>query len=88
MNITFLAADAIHKDGTVANVNLEEALLKKALIQAGDTVILLADSSKFNKTGFAKVCNLNDLEMIITDDGISQEKKEFLGSMSIKAHIV
>jgi DeoR/GlpR family transcriptional regulator of sugar metabolism len=88
VDITFLAADAIHADGTVANVNLEEALLKQALIQAADRVVLLADSSKFNKTGFAKVCNLADLEMIITDCGISKEEQEFLASVNIQAHIV
>ena len=88
VDITFLGADAIHTDGTVSNVNLEEALLKQAMIQAADRVILLADSSKFNKTSFAKVCNLNDLEMIITDRGISKEQQEFLESVNIHALIV
>jgi DeoR family fructose operon transcriptional repressor len=88
VDITFLGADAIHKDGTVSNVNLEEALLKQAMIQAADRVILLADSSKFNKTSFVKVCNLNDLEMIITDRGISKEQQEFLESVNIHALIV
>jgi DeoR/GlpR family transcriptional regulator of sugar metabolism len=88
VDITFLGADAIHQDGTVSNVNLEEAFLKQAMIRAADRVILLADSSKFNKTGFAKVCNLIDLEMIITDDGISEGNREFLASKNIKALIV
>lgn len=88
VDITFLGADAIHKDGTVSNVNLEEALLKQAMIRAADRVILLADSSKFNKTGFAKVCNLMDLDMIITDSGISSENREFLASININALIV
>jgi len=88
VDITFLGADAIHPDGTISNVNQEEALLKQTMIKAADKVVLLADSSKFNKTGFAKVCDLNDLDMIITDCGISAEKRELLETMNINAHIV
>jgi DeoR/GlpR family transcriptional regulator of sugar metabolism len=83
VDITFLGADAVHKDGTVSNVNLEEALIKQAMIGAAKKVILLTDSSKFDKSGFAKVCLLSELAMIITDSGITKETQELLKSMNI-----
>jgi DeoR/GlpR family transcriptional regulator of sugar metabolism len=88
VDLTFLGADAIHKDGTVFNVNLEESYIKQAMIKAAKKVVLLADSSKFEKTGFAKVCCLSELDMIITDRGISRETRKLIKSMKIKAAIV
>jgi len=44
---SFIGADAIHQDGTVSNVNIEEVPIKQAIIKAADKVILLTDSAKF-----------------------------------------
>jgi DeoR/GlpR family transcriptional regulator of sugar metabolism len=80
---TFLGADAIHTDGVVSNVNLEEALIKKAMIESAHKTILLADSSKFEKIGFAKVCSLSELDLVITDSEISQEKRDLVASSGV-----
>ena len=75
---TFLGADAIHEDGTIANVNIEEVAIKRAMIKAASQVILLADSSKFDIRGFAKVCDLEDISLIITDTNIPEKAKALL----------
>ena len=67
---SFIGADAIHTNGTIGNVNIEEVPIKKAMIEAANEVILLSDSSKFGITGFAKVCNISDLDYIITDSEV------------------
>lgn len=85
---TFLGADAIHSDGTVSNVNIEEVPIKQAMLRAAKQVILIADSSKFEKTGFAKVCHLSDIAVIITDSGISKSALDLIGSLNIKVIIV
>ena len=70
---SFIGADAIHKDGTISNVNIEEVPIKQAMIKAANQVILLTDSSKFGTTGFAKVCDVSELNYLITDDNIPEE---------------
>jgi DeoR/GlpR family transcriptional regulator of sugar metabolism len=80
---TFLGADAIHQDGTISNVNIEEVPIKQAMIAAANQVILIADSSKFEKTGFAKVCDLSQVDMIITDRSLPKERSEMIRSMDI-----
>lgn len=85
---TFLGADAIHADGVISNVNLEEIAIKKAMIKAADRTILLADSSKFKKSGFYKVCDMEDIDILISDDGISKESLELIESHHIKRFIV
>lgn len=80
---TFLGADAIHPDGTVSNVNLDEVPIKRSMVKAAKQVYLLADSSKFEKTGFAKVCHLSDIDTLIVDSGIPQEKIDQYSSMGV-----
>ncbi|MDY6867829.1 MAG: DeoR/GlpR family DNA-binding transcription regulator [Chloroflexota bacterium] len=85
---TFLGADAINQDGVISNVNIEEVAIKKAMIKAADQTILLADSSKFTKSGFYRVCDLEDIDILITDSGISEKSLELVESYNIKRFIV
>jgi len=85
---TFLGADAIHPDGVISNVNMEEVAIKRAMIKSADLNFLLADSSKFEKSGFFKVCELSDVDFLITDDGLSKNASEMIKSHKIKSFIV
>jgi DeoR/GlpR family transcriptional regulator of sugar metabolism len=85
---TFLGADAIHKDCTVSNVNIEEVPIKQAMLHAAKQKVLLADSSKFNKIGFVKVCDLTDVDIIITDKGVSKEITDLYQTMDIQMIVV
>jgi len=78
VNKTFLGADAIHPDGTIANVNLEEVAVKQAMIRAAGEVILLADSSKFDVVGFAKVCDFGEVDVLVTDDDVARVTLDLL----------
>lgn len=48
------------------------------MIAAAQKTIVLADSSKFGKRVFRKICRLEDVEQIITDSGISEHMTETL----------
>lgn len=85
---TFLGADAIHSDHTMTNVNFEEVPIKQAMLHAASQVYLVADSSKFEKTGFVKVCDLADFTAIITDSGISQDKLKQLQTLGLNVVVV
>lgn len=65
---SFIGADTIHTDGTIGNVNIEEVPIKQAMIKAAKQVILLADASKFGLTGFARVADIEDIDVLITDE--------------------
>ncbi len=80
VEITFLGADAIHPDGGIYNVNIDEVSVKHAMIESAPKVVLLVDSSKFEVCGFAKICTLSQIDTVITDAGISPETKEMIES--------
>ena len=73
---SFIGADAIHSDGTISNVNIDEVPIKQAMIRSADQVILLTDASKFRLTGFAKVSMICDMDYVITDGNVPQNVLE------------
>ena len=84
VDTTFLAADSIHTDGGIGNVNIDEVAIKRAMVSAASQVILLADSSKFNVIGFANVCNLADIDVLITDRNAPKTAIKMLKEHNIK----
>ena len=84
----FLGVDGIDLEFGLTTTNVAEAQLNKKMIQTAQKTIVLADSSKFGKRGYGKICALEDVEQIITDKGISEHTVEILKSMGIEVTIV
>lgn len=61
--------------------------VKRAMIEAAETVFLLADSSKIGKTAFAVLGELERLDYLITDAGISPEDKQRFEELGIEVVI-
>lgn len=66
----FLSVDGISPDFGLTTSNMMEAHLNARMIKAVPQAIILADSSKFGKKGFGKICDLEQVHTIITDDGL------------------
>lgn len=67
----FLGVDGIDPDYGLTTTNAMEAALNQQMIRAAQKVIVLADSTKFGRRGFSKICDLADTDMIITDNEIT-----------------
>lgn len=61
----------------VGHVELSIAIpqmeVKKAIMKAAEKVYVLADSSKFGGGYLSVICPTNEVDKIITDDGVSKE---------------
>ena len=68
--------------------HIQEAQLNRKMIAASQKTIVLADSSKFGKRGFGRICGLEDIEQVITDSGISDHMVKTLKEMGIEVTIV
>ncbi|MBI9069822.1 MAG: DeoR/GlpR transcriptional regulator [Salinivirgaceae bacterium] len=86
-NTLFLGADGVDLDFGLSTTNQEEAALNKKMIKAANKTILLIDSSKFGKKSFGKICNLDQIDEIITDKKISQNLIKHIEEMGIKVTI-
>ncbi|WP_043269931.1 DeoR/GlpR family DNA-binding transcription regulator [Streptomyces sp. CT34] len=72
-DVLFLATNGFSLDGGLTTPDLAEAAVKRALIAAARRVVLLADSAKFGQQHFARFGELSDVDVLITDTGLSPE---------------
>jgi DeoR family transcriptional regulator, aga operon transcriptional repressor len=84
----FLGVDGIDIEFGLTTTNVMEAQLNRKMIAVSQKTIVLADSSKFGKRGFGRICGLEDVEQIITDSGVSEHTVETLKGMGIEVTIV
>lgn len=56
--------------GTViTDTSIEIAAVKRAMVRAARRVVLLADASKFRRPAFCTICDLGEIDALVTDDG-------------------
>ena len=67
----YLGVDGIDIDYGITTTDMREAALNNKMIDAAQKTIVLADSSKFGRRGFAKIADMDSVDVIITDAGIS-----------------
>ncbi|MHB8133497.1 MAG: DeoR/GlpR family DNA-binding transcription regulator [Anaerolineaceae bacterium] len=63
----FLGAGAVDLKTGVSEFNIEDALVKRAMVKSAKSVVLVADSSKFNQVAFTSIVPLSEIHTIITD---------------------
>lgn len=76
IDIAFMAASGFTPDNGFTVSNFFECELKKAVIKKAKKVIMLVDSSKFNKVLAFTFGNLQDLDILISDDNIPDDIRE------------
>ena len=70
----FLATAALDIDGGLTYPSLSDIAVKRAMIGSAQQVYLVADSSKIGQRSFCMLGGLNDIDVLITDDGIGKVK--------------
>ncbi len=80
----FLGANGISSHKGISTPNLELATVKKEMIRISDEKIVLCDSSKFERTSFAKFAELDEVDLVITDNGLNEECFDKYTTMGIE----
>jgi DeoR/GlpR family transcriptional regulator of sugar metabolism len=79
----FLATAGISLKAGLTYPSISDLVVKKAMIQAADTIYLVADSTKIRKTSFASLGALSHINYIITDSSVSNEHKKLFKTHEI-----
>ena len=85
--ILFLGVDGIDLDFGFSITNLAEAALDQKMIETAQTVVIVADSSKFDKRGLGKVCTFEQVAYVITDDKVPEIMVEQMEEKGVKVII-
>ncbi len=79
----FLSVDGLDLDYGLSTTNALEAHLNQQMIASAKEVIILADSTKFGKKSFGRICGLDQVDIIITDKKIYPETANKIKALGI-----
>ena len=86
-NKLFMGIDGLDVDFGLTTSNIGEAQLNQVMMHAVQKVIVLADSSKFGKRGFGKICNINQIHQIITDSNAPAHAVQMIREKGIEVTV-
>ncbi len=75
---TILSADAVDPAFGISNATFAESSIKQLMVEAAGHVTLVADASKFGKRALARVCALDKVDVVVTDDALSDANQKAL----------
>jgi DeoR/GlpR family transcriptional regulator of sugar metabolism len=80
----FLATAGISLKAGLTYPSISDLVVKKAMIEAAETVYLVADSSKIRKSSFASLGALSLIDYIITDPFLNEDHRRLFAEHDIE----
>ena len=84
----FVSASGVHEKLGMTCAHNYEVVTKKAALESSLQKILVADSSKFGQVRPGYFAELEEIDEIVTDDGLSREWQELIAEKDIPLHLV
>ena len=79
-----LSCKGVDIEHGVTESNDDESIVKQVMIAQARKVILLVDSTKFDKISFAKTCDFDKISMLVTDKEPNDAWKKFFDNRQVK----
>jgi DeoR family galactitol utilization operon repressor len=83
VRLAFVGTDGFSLARGMTTHLVEGAEIVKAMKAHAETTVLVADSSKYGKVGFASVLPLSKVDLIITDNELASEAVRELAEASV-----
>lgn len=87
IDVLFTSAHAFNIRDGLSDFSLYEVELKREMVAVADKVIALLDHSKINKSSIATFARLNEIDLLVTDQPLPENIKEYLASNKIQVEI-
>jgi len=84
VDLAICSAKGIDFSMGITESNEKDAEIKKAIFNAANTRILAIDDSKFNKISFIKVCDIRDIDILVTDKDPGDAWKKALSDKNVE----
>jgi len=79
----FMSCSGI-RPGNVTDASILEVDLKRFMIERSQEVVLLADHSKFTRSGQVFLSDFSGIDALVTDDKTTKEQTEFLSGTDVR----
>lgn len=83
VQMSFFSASAMNEH-EIMNPGVVGTETKRAILKRSKRRILLADSSKWQKAGFFRLCEWNDIDVLVTDTGLPKDAEQLIHSRGVK----
>ncbi|NCB01814.1 MAG: DeoR/GlpR transcriptional regulator [Spirochaetia bacterium] len=88
VDITFAGTDGFSITHGLTTHLTENAEIVRKMASRATKKVVVVDSSKFNNIGFVKICNLIDVDILITDNRLNSLAIDEISSLPIELIIV
>ena len=79
----FMGVDSFNLENGISTPSIEEANINQIMIQRSRKVIAVFDSSKVNKRALAFIAGLDQIDTIVTDEGMEKSMQKRLKSLKV-----
>lgn len=87
MDRVFVGVCGIHPENGATVIQPDEAQLFRSMTRHARQVIIVADSSKVGMTSPAVICPIADVDILVTDSGVSAETVHAFGERGVRTVI-
>lgn len=79
LDLVFLGVHGMAAHAGFTTPNLDEGETNRALADAASQLVVVADHEKWATVGISTIVELNEIDILISDDGLSNEARRMLG---------
>lgn len=88
IDIAFIGVDALDAVTGASADHEDEARANRQVVARARKVVIVTDSSKFTKRAFAMISQVSEIDVLITDDGVSPATVKEFESLGVEVIIV
>jgi len=86
-SVAFVGCNGVDPEVGITNVNLPEAEVKRAMLLAARRRVIVADGSKVGGVELAKVCDIEEVNLLITDPSADPEVLEAIAAAGCQVEL-
>jgi DeoR family fructose operon transcriptional repressor len=84
VDIAFIGTNGISIDHGLSTPDVEEAAIKRAMVEAANYVVVVADSSKIGREEFVSFASIDSVDALVTDSEITETDRAALTERGVE----
>ena len=88
VDIAFIGVDGIDLTGGATNANFAEVGVKRLMLHCAARSVIAADHSKFGRVALARICDLQEAGLLLTDNGLDADMVSRLKKLNVQLEMV
>lgn len=88
VDLSFVGVDGIDLTGGLSIANFLEVGAKQMMLKAAERSVIVADHTKLGRMALARLCDLKDIDLLITDSGMDAETQSRMKKLGVEMELV